>query len=479
MGSNNSLNGSIIAAFSIAQSLKARTSSNSLQTGISISITRKASGSLGSPMHSPSLGSPMYSPSLIGSPMQSPSYTGSPTYSPSKVGPKNWRTTDMSGAYGPVLSRKSSNSGLRQPTPVSKGMLICGLNSPAEIPKPVVRHHNSTGIPTTPRAAKSIRLPQSGPRMATSAAKPRQVASADPLSPPTGELRKMSQSLRDTIRAAREAKQRKESVSTNGTTVNGLDGFDFGTQDPFNNPDIIIGQPGSDDEGSAVGDDEVEEVEGEKGMIKVGRSGVLDLSNQGLGELSAELFDTILGSPYTILLTNNLFTTIPSNVDHFASLTSINLSGNHFDADFLPQKLMLRSLDTLNLRNTGIESLEPLFRCLDAPKLIVLDISANRVCSIEGLRQAFPALMTLQASDNQVVEIPIESIDGVRSIDLSGNSIAVLPPQLALLENLRELKVQGNLFRVPRWQVLEKGTEAIMSWLHDRLPVEDGGVVEE
>ena len=440
MASSNSLNGD-----AAQQTLKGRTSATNLQagrpSGINTTLARKSSGSrLGSPLHSPGL--------------------------PVPTTPKGRRPEALG------LTRSTSNATLKQLSP-NKSMHATALPEPQDSPK-LSRTYHAPGFPSapsTPAGVKSIRPPQSGPRIASRQPKPQQVVTGEEAAlstPRNSDLRKTSQSLRDTIRAAREAKQRASSVSTtDGTTTNSLDGFDFGTQQPEwvgAPPEIVIGETGSDSEDEAT-----------KDMIKVGRGGMLDLSGKALAELSAELIDSVLGSPYTLILSNNLFAAVPMSMDRFASLTLIDLSGNRFDVDYLPERLMLRSLDTLNLRNTGITTLAPLFACLDAPKLATLDVSANRLTSIDGLRGAFPALQTLLASDNQVAEIPIESIDGVRLLDLAGNAITTLPPQLALLQNLRELRVQGNLFRVPRWQVLEKGTDAVMSWLHDRLPTEDGG----
>jgi len=181
--------------------------------------------------------------------------------------------------------------------------------------------------------------------------------------------------------------------------------------------------------------------------VEICRGGVLDLSNKNLGELTSELMDSIVGSPCTMVLAHNTFSAIPTNVDRFASLSSLDLSNNRLSTVYLPERLMLRSLDTLNLHSTGLASLELLFKNLDSPKLQTFDISANRVTSIVGLRQAFPALLHLHAANNQVEEIPLESVDGIRVLDLTGNSIGSLPPRLALCENLRELRVQGNLFR--------------------------------
>ncbi|CCX31305.1 Similar to Leucine-rich repeat-containing protein 40; acc. no. Q6GPJ5 [Pyronema omphalodes CBS 100304] len=208
-------------------------------------------------------------------------------------------------------------------------------------------------------------------------------------------------------------------------------------------PEIVV--DAADDGEVIVGGDEVQEVASK--AIEVGRGGVLDLANKNLTTLDGDLLDNLIGSPYTILLAHNSLTIFPTIIDRFASLSSLDLSSNRLVADYLTDKVMLRSLETLNLHNTGLASLSPLFQYLEAPKLQTLDISANRIPSIEGLRQAFPNLLHLHAANNCVEEIPIESVDGVRVLDLTGNSIGSLPPRLATCEGLRELRVQGNLFR--------------------------------
>lgn len=62
-------------------------------------------------------------------------------------------------------------------------------------------------------------------------------------------------------------------------------------------------------------------------------------------------------------------------------------------------------------------------------------------------------------------------------LNLHGNAIAHLEPGLGLLaaQGLRTLVVSGNQFRVPRRDVLEKGTDAVLAWLRGRIPLEQGG----
>ena len=81
--------------------------------------------------------------------------------------------------------------------------------------------------------------------------------------------------------------------------------------------------------------------------------------------------------------------------------------------------------------------------------------------------------------DNQVEEFELDDVRGLRTLDLTGNSLLRLEPRLSLLPNLKDLRVQGNRFRVPRWQVLDKGSEAVLAWLREKLPAEEIRVAEE
>lgn len=220
---------------------------------------------------------------------------------------------------------------------------------------------------------------------------------------------------------------------------------------------------------------EEEEEDAHKKTLEIGRGGVLDLASKNYEEIPTDLLESVVGSPSSIVLIHNKLTTIPVSIETFcASLTIIDISHNKLSGDaYLPTKLSLRSLTTFTLQSNGITSLKPLLDNLDAPKLETLDVSVNRIESIEGIRPTFPHLTAFYARDNRIEEIPVDSVDGVKTLDLNSNSIKHLPPQLGTVASLRELRVTGNLFRVPRWQVLEKGTEGIMEWLRDRLPAED------
>ncbi|KAJ6082357.1 hypothetical protein N7499_007231 [Penicillium canescens] len=168
-------------------------------------------------------------------------------------------------------------------------------------------------------------------------------------------------------------------------------------------------------------------------------------------------------------------------------LVELDLSNNPFNgADFLSSPLELPKLQSLNLNVTRLKSLEPLLANLTAPSLTFLDISHNRLKGpLPQIRQTYPELKTFIASDNQFASLTFEAVQGLQVLDVSNNDIDSLPPKIGLLgaerspKNwgnglaLRRFEVAGNKFRVPRWQVVAKGTDSILEFLRDRVPLNE------
>ncbi|RPA96452.1 L domain-like protein [Choiromyces venosus 120613-1] len=242
-------------------------------------------------------------------------------------------------------------------------------------------------------------------------------------------------------------------------------------------PEIVIAEAEDDDPTEIDGssDTRPQAISEDSKILEVGRGGVLDLASQNYEDISKELMDTVRGTPSSVSLLHNRLTAFPLSLEIFAlGLTSLNIGHNKLSGNsYFPHKMSLTSLTTLVIQANNITSLQPLIDNLDVPKLDTLDVSANRLTSIEGIRPTFPYLIAFYARDNQITDIPVDSVDGIRILDLSSNAITSLPPKLGTLSSIRELRVSGNLFRVPRWQVLEKGTESVMEWLRGRLPVDD------
>lgn len=178
-----------------------------------------------------------------------------------------------------------------------------------------------------------------------------------------------------------------------------------------------------------------------------------------------------------VFLQNNLLTLLPNSLSFFAgTLATLSLAHNQMVGEtYLTEELDLPALKELNLSSNHITGLGPLVQFLRAPNLEKLDVSMNRVSAIPAnLKEVFPNLTVLLMPNNHLVELDPESIRGMKIVDVGNNDIAHLNPRLGLLGGpggLERLDVMGNRFRIPRWNVLERGTEATLRWLRGRVPV--------
>ncbi|CRK30956.1 hypothetical protein BN1723_003706 [Verticillium longisporum] len=178
-----------------------------------------------------------------------------------------------------------------------------------------------------------------------------------------------------------------------------------------------------------------------------------------------------------IQLHHNLFATFPESLTFFANtLTALSLAHNKLVGEtYLPEELELPALRELNLMNNHITSLAPLTANLRSPQLEKVDVSLNRITALPtDLRVVFPQLSVMLIANNHLIELDPESIRGLQVVDANNNDIAHLNPKIGLLGGnggLRQLDVSGNRFRVPRFSVLERGTDATLRWLRGRVPV--------
>ena len=177
----------------------------------------------------------------------------------------------------------------------------------------------------------------------------------------------------------------------------------------------------------------------------------------------------LLGPNLEILdLHSNAITVLSESLSQCTNLRELNLSSNKLTS--LPT-LNLPHLTTLNLSSNQIP-LDLLMASLTTPLLSTLTVSACRISSLPPLRQKFPSLTTLLASDNSISVLDIASVTGIEVLDLRGNDLRSLPPELGLEKGLKKLLVGGNPMRAPRKEVLEGSTEGLMKWLRGRCPAE-------
>ena len=205
--------------------------------------------------------------------------------------------------------------------------------------------------------------------------------------------------------------------------------------------------------------------------------GVVERSAANLEDIEASDLDSFIkeNNVKTLILHHNLFSQIPQAIELIGnSLRTLDLSRNKLAGSscYILTDLSLPNLRSLNLSNNAITSLSPLLDLLSAPQLLEINVSRNRLMSLAVLRKSFSALTSVYASQNSILELRAESVKGLQLLDVSGNAIAHLDPKLGLLgsEGLKTLIVGANKFRVPRRDVIDKGTEAVLAWLKGRIP---------
>lgn len=87
-----------------------------------------------------------------------------------------------------------------------------------------------------------------------------------------------------------------------------------------------------------------------------------------------------------------------------------------------------------------------------------------------------PGLEIVNARDNKVTVVDavlLATLPRLAVLDLANNDINQVPPELGLLSGLRSLGLEGNTFRIPRHEVLAKGTACVLGYLRDRIPAEE------
>ena len=207
--------------------------------------------------------------------------------------------------------------------------------------------------------------------------------------------------------------------------------------------------------------------------------GVVDRSSANLEAIEPSDLDSLVqkNDVKTLTLHHNLFTHLPQATELLGnSLKILDLSSNKLTgSSYIPTNLSLPSLRSMNLLNNAITSLSPLLDFLSAPQLSEINVSRNRLTSLPPLRASFPALASVHASQNSISELRAEPVKGLQVLDVSGNAITYLDPKLGLLssQGLRTLLVGANKFRVPKRDVIDKGTEALLTWLKGRIPEEE------
>ncbi|KAI9188426.1 hypothetical protein H9P43_002817 [Blastocladiella emersonii ATCC 22665] len=203
-----------------------------------------------------------------------------------------------------------------------------------------------------------------------------------------------------------------------------------------------------------------------------------DMTRQGL--TAADVAAMLAASPSlpaSMDLSHNPLAAIPDLAAAFRSLTSLTLTHAGLTGA-LPATLPLPPfLESLDLSHNALTSLTAALAlsCGTPAALHTLCVSFN---SLGGTLAtdwaAFPRLAVLVLSNNRLAGVDAgvlaATAPDLHTLDVSNNAIGRLDPALARVRGLQILRVDGNTFRVPRYDIVARGSDAVIKWCHDRLP---------
>ncbi len=184
----------------------------------------------------------------------------------------------------------------------------------------------------------------------------------------------------------------------------------------------------------------------------------LDLSGDLLRVLPPEL-PSLFPNVKQLILRDNRFCVIPSNLSQFSQLEELDLSCNNISfvekrinkPILYPDLQELKRLKKLNLRHNEINYITP--QIFSLKQLQELDLSNNKITSIPREVCYLTNLQKLNLSSNKLdnpygsleyFPLALTELKQLRELDLSGNAITSIPSEIAKLQQLQRLDLRRN-----------------------------------
>jgi len=183
-----------------------------------------------------------------------------------------------------------------------------------------------------------------------------------------------------------------------------------------------------------------------------------------------------------ITLQDKQLTSISQIFEHYPELDpsqvkSLDLSKNKI-TDLKSIELFTNLIDLNLFRNKLTDS--SFVNCyINSNKLRSVNLSQNQLkLESQNVFSCFSSaknfLEILVVNTNQIERIEVDELiqfSKLHTLDLGCNNIGQVPPRLGLFRNqLMTLVLDQNPFRIPRLNVLQQGTAAVLEYMFNRIP---------
>ncbi|KAL0462791.1 UNVERIFIED_CONTAM: Plant intracellular Ras-group-related LRR protein 4 [Sesamum latifolium] len=198
----------------------------------------------------------------------------------------------------------------------------------------------------------------------------------------------------------------------------------------------------------------------------------LNLSSNGLTALPETIGSLVCLQKLNI--ETNEIEELPHSIGRCTSLKELHADYNRLKA--LPEAVgRIESLEILTLRYNNIKQLPTTMASLSI--LRELDVSFNELETIPESLCFATTLVKLDMSNNfvdlQSLPRSIGNLEMLEELFSHNNQIRVLPDSFGMLTRLRVLNVEGNPLVEPPRDVIEKGAQAVVSYMADRVAQKD------
>ncbi|KAL6744766.1 hypothetical protein V8C86DRAFT_3006023 [Haematococcus lacustris] len=157
------------------------------------------------------------------------------------------------------------------------------------------------------------------------------------------------------------------------------------------------------------------------------------------------------------------------------ALQQLLLSGNAELRQLPAQALSCCAASLTELDLAGVPAAAALAPgCLaSCSRVTSLDLSQTCLTALPpDTLQLGASLRILRLAGNKLTQLPphLTRLTRLEELQLINNELGSLPPELGLMTSLRSLGLEGNPLRTIRRPILERGTQAVLAYLKDRLP---------